>query len=78
MEDGPQGMGVGADEAQAYIGQATAEADAEGITGGALTPFLLDRIVELSDGRAERANVALLESNARVAAQVALAIANPI
>jgi len=70
----PEGMGMRMEEAEALIAQATAEADAEGVRGGDLTPFLLRRMSELSDGRTERANVALLESNARVAAQVARAL----
>ena len=51
------------------------EADAAGITGKRLTPFLLARMVELTVGRAQRANEALLVENARVAAQIAGALA---
>ena len=71
----PEGMEVPMEQAEAYVAEATAEADAEGVSGSELTPFLLRRIAEISGGRTVRANVALLESNARVAAQVARALA---
>jgi pseudouridine-5'-phosphate glycosidase len=55
------------------IADAVAEADEKGITRKALTPFLLDRINELSTGRSLKANIALVRNNAAVAAQVATA-----
>ncbi len=51
-----------------------ARADREKITGRELTPFLLSRMAEASDGATLRANVALLENNARVAAEIACAL----
>jgi pseudouridylate synthase len=51
------------------------EARRQGVTGKALTPFLLARLVEATGGRTLRANVALLARNARVAAEVAVAYA---
>ena len=45
-----------------------------GIRGKSVTPFLLQRVVELSEGRAQQANTALLINNARVAAEIALAL----
>jgi len=45
------------------------------VSGKALTPFLLARLVELTRGRARRANEALLLNNARVAARIARALA---
>ena len=50
--------------------------DAAGITGAAVTPFVLGRIAEATDGRSIPANLALAENNARVAAEVAVAIAD--
>ena len=44
------------------------------ITGKAVTPFLLSQLSERSGGRTQAANIALLENNAIVAAQVAKAI----
>lgn len=52
-----------------------AEAEAQGIRGAAVTPHLLRALGEATDGRTLRANVALLVNNARVAAQVASAVA---
>jgi len=53
---------------------ATAQADAMrgGITGKGVTPYLLQRIFELTKGRSLEANIALVRNNARLAAQIAL------
>ena len=51
------------------------EAARQGVSGKALTPFLLARLVEATGGRTLRANVALLARNARVAAEIAMAYA---
>jgi pseudouridine-5'-phosphate glycosidase len=61
-------------EAEAAIEQAVGEAEAAGVSGKALTPFLLARLVELTGGRARRANESLLLNNARVAARIARAL----
>ncbi len=53
------------------IDQAQAEADARGIAAKAVTPFLLDRLYELTEGRSLGANVALVLNNARFAARIA-------
>ncbi len=53
------------------IAQATAEADAQGVTGKGVTPFLLQRIFELTEGKSLDANIALVRNNARLAAQIA-------
>ena len=47
------------------------DAETSNITGRDLTPFLLTRMAERSEGATLRANIALLENNARVAAQIA-------
>jgi pseudouridylate synthase len=60
--------------AEAAIQQATHEAEAQNIHGKAVTPFVLSRVVELTEGQSRRANTALLVNNARVAAQIALAL----
>lgn len=54
-----------------FIEQALREADEQDITGGAVTPFLLARIAELTDGRSILTNIALLKNNATVAADIA-------
>ena len=58
------------------IAQATAEAAAQGITGKGVTPFLLARIFELTEGRSLTANIALVLNNARLAAEIATEITN--
>lgn len=55
------------------IRQARSEAHAQGIHGQSLTPFLLARLSELTDGASLKANLALLLNNARLGAQVAQA-----
>ena len=62
------------DQMEAAIAQALGEAEAQGIKGKALTPFLLARISELTGEASLRANLALLENNARVAARIAVAL----
>lgn len=57
--------------AEQAIERATAEATARGIKGKDVTPFVLERVVELTDGQAMVANRALLINNAQVAAQIA-------
>lgn len=63
------------DDMEAAIVQATQEADAQGIHGPASTPWLLRRVVELTEGRSMQANTALLQNNGRVAATIAAALA---
>lgn len=50
--------------------QATAEAEAAGVRGKAVTPWILSRLVSLTDGRTLDANVALVLANARLAARI--------
>lgn len=58
-----------------HIRKAVAEADSRAITGKAVTPYILGRIVELSGGRSLRTNIALVRANARLAAEIAVQIA---
>jgi pseudouridine-5'-phosphate glycosidase len=62
-------------ELDAVLHGALADADAAGITGAAVTPFVLGRIGEATAGRSIPANLALAENNAGVAAAIAVAIA---
>ena len=57
------------------IGKAIADADRQGISRKALTPYLLRRIFELTGGKSLISNIALVENNARVAAAIAVALA---
>jgi pseudouridylate synthase len=56
------------------IERALAEAQAQGIAAKKVTPFLLARIFELSDGRSLTANIALVLNNARLASAIAIAL----
>ena len=62
-------------EADQAIAQAIADSEAAGIHGPAATPFVLARVAELTNGRSVAANLALIENNARVAAEIATALA---
>ncbi len=61
-------------EMEGAIQQALREAAAQGIRGKAATPFLLRRVNELTEGHSLTANLALLENNARVAGEIAVAL----
>ncbi len=63
------------EEIAPIIARATQEAARQGITGKAVTPFLLDRIHTLTDGRSLKANVALVLNNARLASKIATCLA---
>lgn len=62
-------------EAERELAGALARAQAAGVSGAAVTPFLLAELAESTSGSTIRANVALLQNNARVAAAVAGALA---
>ncbi|MGD2177533.1 MAG: pseudouridine-5'-phosphate glycosidase, partial [Anaerolineae bacterium] len=70
----PRAEALPVQEAEAAIAQALEEANVAGISGKNLTPFLLARVVQLTHGRARRANEALLVNNARLAARIAQAL----
>lgn len=57
------------------IERALAEAAAQGIAAKAVTPFLLARIFEMTEGRSLAANIALVLNNARLASAIAAEIA---
>jgi len=60
-----------ADELDGALRAALADAERDGIRGGALTPFVLARIGAVTAGRSVPANLALAEDNARLAARIA-------
>ncbi len=62
---------IPADEIGVIIDEALADMEANGIHGKEATPFLLGRIVELTGGASLTANIALVNNNARLGAQVA-------
>jgi pseudouridine-5'-phosphate glycosidase len=63
-------------EMASYIEAAIAQAAQERIAGKAVTPWLLDRIFHLTQGRSLQANVALVKHNARLAARIARFVGN--
>lgn len=60
---------------EGHIAKAIKDADAAGIGGKAATPYLLKRVLELTGGASLKANIALVENNAAVAARIATALA---
>ncbi len=77
FQDPPAEHALPSELSDAWTSQAIAEARAAGATGSRETPFVLRRIAERSGGRSVQANVALLRSNTRLAAQIAVALSNP-
>ncbi|MFC0340199.1 pseudouridine-5'-phosphate glycosidase [Paracoccus niistensis] len=69
----PQDAEISRAEIMPVVEQALADATAQGIAAKAVTPFLLDRIFELTEGRSLAANISLVLSNARLAAKIAAA-----
>ena len=72
----PEAGEIPYDEMAVFIAKAQAEADAKGVSGKAVTPFLLARIVELTGGRSLATNIALVKNNARLAAEIAVELAS--
>lgn len=65
---------IPADQINAIINQALQDARTQGIEGKATTPFLLKRINELTQGKSLITNIALVKNNARVGAELAVAL----
>ena len=70
----PHESQIPADELRPIIDQALDEAEAQGVAAKAVTPFLLGRIFELTEGRSLTANIALVRNNARLASEIAIAL----
>lgn len=70
----PPGDALAQERIEADIQQALSEAARQKVTGKETTPFLLQRLVEITGGDSLRANLALLKNNAAVAAQIAVAL----
>ncbi|TVP69845.1 MAG: pseudouridine-5'-phosphate glycosidase [Rhodobacteraceae bacterium] len=73
----PQADEIPAATLAPLIAQAIAEAEAQGIAAKSVTPFLLARIFELTEGASLDANLALVRNNARLGAEIAIALARP-
>jgi pseudouridine-5'-phosphate glycosidase len=72
----PEEFEIPLEELEPAVAAALAQAETEHIAGRELTPFLLSRLAQTSAGATLKANIALLENNARVAAQIARALAS--
>lgn len=71
----PAAAAMPREEIDALTQQALREAAEQGVTGKAVTPFLLARIKALTGGRSLATNIALVKHNAEVGARLALALA---
>jgi pseudouridine-5'-phosphate glycosidase len=71
----PEAAALPLELTRSAVDRATAEAQAAGVHGPALTPWLLARIAELTGGASLAANTALIENDARVAGRLAVALA---
>jgi pseudouridine-5'-phosphate glycosidase len=70
----PEADEIAAEVMAGHIRAAQQAADQQGISGKAVTPFLLAKILELTGGASLKTNIALVENNARLAARVARAL----
>lgn len=68
----PEDAEIPAEEMAGQIEQALSDMNALGLTGKDTTPYLLGRIVEITNGRSLETNIALVRHNAVVAARVAV------
>jgi pseudouridylate synthase len=71
----PERDELDAADVDAVLSRALSDAAGAGVTGAAVTPYVLDRIAVATAGRSVPANLALAEHNAAVAAEVAVAVA---
>ncbi|MGF1506275.1 MAG: pseudouridine-5'-phosphate glycosidase [Anaerolineae bacterium] len=71
----PVELALAPEALETAVRSAVDAAEQEGISGKALTPFLLERISVLTEGRSKAVNLALLEQNARTAARLAVVLA---
>ncbi len=71
----PKRAEIAAEELAPVIETAIMDANNLGVSGKSLTPFLLDRIYQLTGGKSLAANIELIRANARLAAKIAVALA---
>ncbi len=72
----PQEFEISSESITPIITKALAEAEQQGVSGKGVTPFLLQRIFELTEGRSLETNIALVLNNAVVATKIAKALCN--
>ncbi|MCZ4273528.1 pseudouridine-5'-phosphate glycosidase [Maritalea porphyrae] len=68
----PEDAALTNDEMEKVIDTAIKAADADGVHGAAVTPYVLGKVVELTNGRSLNANIALLINNAKTAGEIAV------
>ena len=73
----PETSEIAAETLAPVIAQAISEADKQGVAAKSLTPFLLQRIFELTEGKSLAANIDLVLNNARLAAKIAAGLVEP-
>ncbi|QRM55655.1 pseudouridine-5'-phosphate glycosidase [Sinorhizobium sp. BG8] len=72
----PEENEIPREEMEIYINRALDNAERDEIIGKEVTPYLLDTLFRLTDGRSLATNIALVENNARLAAEIAVALAD--
>jgi pseudouridylate synthase len=70
----PEADEIPREEMEIYITRSLANAERDEIVGKAVTPYLLDNLFHLTGGRSLKTNIALVENNARLAAEIAVAL----
>ncbi len=70
----PESDEIPAEVMAGYIAAAQRAAQEQKVVGKAVTPFLLAKLLELTDGASLKTNIALVENNARLAARIAKAL----
>jgi pseudouridine-5'-phosphate glycosidase len=70
----PEGDEIPAEVMASYIAAAHRAAQEQKVAGKAVTPFLLGKLLELTNGASLKTNIALVENNARLAARIARAL----
>lgn len=70
----PANVALDREVVERAVGAALARAGQEGVRGGEVTPYLLSAVSRETDGRTLKTNLALLEANARLAAEIAVAM----
>ncbi len=71
----PESVALADDLVESAVQQAILAAEAQGVRGQEVTPFLLARMNEITQGASVQANLGLLRNNARVAAEIAVRLA---
>lgn len=66
-----------AEDMRRVVLQAVEESAASGVSGKAVTPYLLQRVEQLTGGASLEANIALMINNARLGAEIAVALSQP-